>query len=76
MGDLVAIEIKTKHRFTILISSVTTKIEFSGLFRWMGKSELLKVIPEILINIPRSLTHYLFGAKNTDFLDQIVNETD
>lgn len=77
-GGLVAIEIsKTLNpRFTILISSVATKTEIPSLYRLVGKSGFLKHIPENLFNPPRWLAHYLFGAKNTDLLDQILDDTD
>lgn len=77
-GGLVAIEIsKTlKPSFTILISSVATKTEIPSLYRLVGKSGFLKHIPEYLFNPPLWLAHYLFGAKNTDLLDKILNDTD
>lgn len=77
-GGLVAIEIsKTlKPRFTILISSVATKTEIPVFYRLLGKSGLLKLLPQNLYNPPRWLAHYLFAAKNTDLLDQILDDTD
>lgn len=77
-GGLVAIEIsKTlKPRFSILISSVATKTEIPSLFRLVGKSGLLMLLPKNLFNPPRGLAHYLFGTKNTDLLDQILDDSD
>lgn len=77
-GGLVAIEISKllKPEFTILISSVETRSEIRLIYRWVGKIGILNWLPTFFFNPPRHFAHYLFGAKNTSLLDEILDDTD
>jgi esterase/lipase len=60
-GGLVATEISklTKPKFTILISSVETRTELSGIIKLAGKSRLIELIPEKLLNPPKAIAHFI-----------------
>lgn len=77
-GGLVAVEVsKLLHpKFTILISSVASKQEIPKFFQLVGRSGILNLIPKSLFDPPRKLAHYLFGARNKDLLNQILDATD
>jgi hypothetical protein len=77
-GGLIATEISklTKPKFTILISSVETKGELSGLIKLIGKTKLLELIPEKLLNPPKSIAYYMFGTKKKELLNSILDDTD
>ena len=77
-GGLIATEISQilKPKITILISSVHTKNELRPVFRWFGKTRMVKVIPTFLFDPPRIIATYLFGAKNKKLLHDILNDTD
>lgn len=77
-GGLVAVEVsKLLHpKFTILISSVASKQEILKFFQLVGRSGILNLIPKSLFDPPRKLAHYLFGARNKDLLNQILDATD
>ncbi len=77
-GGLIATEISklTKPKFTILISSVETRTELSGLIKFVGKSKLIELIPEKLLNPPKVIASLMFGTKNTELLNSILDDTD
>jgi len=77
-GGLIATEIGKilKPKTIILISSVHTKNELRPIFTWFGKTKLIKLIPTFLLNPPRLVAKYLFGAKNTKLLNDILDDTD
>ena len=77
-GGLVATEISKilKPKITILISSAHTKNELRTIFRWFGKTRLIKIMPAFLFDPPRWMAKYLFGAKNYKLLNDILNDTD
>jgi hypothetical protein len=77
-GGLIATEISklTKPRFTILISSVETRKELSGIIKLAGKSKLIELIPEKLLNPPKPIAHFLFGTKKKELLNSILDDTD
>ena len=77
-GGLVAVEISKllKPKITILISSVETKFELRSIYRIIGKTHIIKVIPENLFDPPRRIANYIFGARNKELLNQILNDTD
>lgn len=77
-GGLIAIEL-TKVRspeWTILVSSVETCDELPRIYRYVGRSGLLDWIPAKLFIPPYRLACWLFGAKNTALLRQILEDTD
>lgn len=77
-GGLIATEISklTKPKFTILISSVETKNELSEIIKFIGKSNLIEIIPEKLFNPPKKIAHFMFGTKNKELLNSILEDTD
>ncbi|APY06843.1 hypothetical protein BWZ20_00375 [Winogradskyella sp. J14-2] len=77
-GGLVATEISklTKPKFTILISSVETKSELSGIIKLAGKSNLIELIPEKLLNPPKVIAHFMFGTEKKELLNSILDDTD
>lgn len=77
-GGLVATEIsklKTPN-YTILISSVKTKSELSPIIRFLGKLKIIELIPEKLLNAPKMVARFMFGAKKKDLLYSILDDTD
>ena len=77
-GGLIATEISQilNPKTTILISSAHTKNELRPIFRWFGKTQLIRVIPTFLFDPPRLIAKYIFGAKNTKLLNDILDDTD
>lgn len=77
-GGLIATEISQilNPKTTILISSAHTKNELRPIFRWFGKTQLIRVIPTFLFDPPRLIAKYIFGAKNTKLLSDILDDTD
>ena len=77
-GGLIATEISklTNPKFTILISSVETRDELSGIIKLTGKSKLIEIIPEKLLNPPKSIAHFMFGTEKKELLNSILNDTD
>jgi len=77
-GGLVATEINKllDPKITILISSVQTKNELRPVYRWFGKTKLLKLIPIFLLDPPRFIAKHLFGTKNHKLLNEVLNDTD
>ena len=77
-GGLISAEISKQimPKFTILISSVETKKELPGILRLIGKSRIINLIPAKLLNPPKTIAHYLFGAQNIKLLNSILDDTD
>jgi hypothetical protein len=77
-GGLVAIEISklTKPKFTILISSVETRQDLSGLFKLAGRSKLIELIPEKLFKPPKAIVQYLFGTDRKELVYAILDDTE
>ena len=77
-GGLIATEISklTKPKFTILISSVETRTELSRIIKVAGKSKLIELIPEKLLNPPKAIAHFMFGTENKELLNSILEDTD
>jgi len=77
-GGLIAIEISKRlnPKLTILISSVETKWELRTIYRIIGKTKLLKLIPQFLFDPPRIIANWVFGAKKKKLLHQILDDTD
>ena len=76
-GGLIAVEISKKlnPELTILISSAETKNELRTIYRIVGKSKLVKLIPQKLFDPPRIIANWIFGAKQKKLLNQILNDT-
>lgn len=77
-GGLIAVEISKnlKPQFTILISSVETRKDLPLLYRILGKSKILKILPKTLFKPPKKLAYYFFGAKHKKLLQSIINDAD
>lgn len=77
-GGLVATEISKlkKPKFTILISSVETRKELTGIMKLVGKLKLIELIPEKLLNPPKIVAHFMFGTKKKELLNSIIDDTD
>ena len=77
-GGLIATEISklTNPKFTILISSVETRTELSRIIKLAGKSNLIELIPEKLLNPPKVIAHFMFGTEKKELLNSILADTD
>ena len=77
-GGLIATEISklTNPKFTILISSVETRNELSGILKIFGKSRLIELIPKRLLKPPKSIAHFMLGVENKKLLNSILEDTD
>ncbi|MFC4635966.1 alpha/beta hydrolase [Dokdonia ponticola] len=77
-GGLIATEIHQllNPKATILVSSIHTKNELRPMYRWFGKTKLIQLIPSFLFDPPRFIANYVFGAKNTKLLNDILDDTD
>ncbi|WP_215226689.1 alpha/beta hydrolase [Echinicola shivajiensis] len=76
-GGLVALEISKvlKPKLTILISSAETKNELRPIYRKFGKSGLLELLPTNVFDPPRKIAHFIFGTKNRELLNSILDDT-
>ncbi len=77
-GGLIAVEISKilNPTLTFLISSIETKHDLPLFLRWIGNSNLTKLIPVQLFDPPRRITHYFFGTKQTKLLNNILDDVD
>ena len=77
-GGLIAVEISKRlnPKLTILISSAETKKELRTIYRIIGKTRLLKIIPQFLFDPPRIIANWVFGAKKKKLLNQFLDDTD
>ena len=77
-GGLVAIELSKilKPKLIILISSADTNQDLRVIYRLIGRTGLIKLIPSFLLNPPRTMMYWLFGAKNKKLLREILDDTD
>jgi hypothetical protein len=77
-GGLIATEISklTKPKFTILISSIEVRSELNTILIMIGKSNLLEIVPEKLLNPPKAIARYLFGTQRKELLNSILDATD
>lgn len=76
-GGLVATEIsKQLHpNYSILLSTVQTKNELRPFFQFVGKHDLTKNLPAGMFNPPKSIAQFMFGAKDTEKLNSILDTT-
>lgn len=77
-GGLIAVEISKflKPELTILISSAETKQELPLIYRILGKTKIVKIIPAKLMNPPKWIAQILFGTRQKNLLNEILNDTD
>jgi len=76
-GGIMAIEISKHIKPTklILISSVEVKNQLPQKYVLIGKTQILKLIPNNLIKPPQPIFNFLFGAKNKELLKEIIRDT-
>ena len=77
-GGMIATEI-SKHLnpdLTVLISSIKTKSELPFIYRMIGKSGLLSLIPKQLLIPPNWLADIFFQPHHPTLLHQILDDTD
>lgn len=77
-GGVVAIEISKilSPSHTILISSIETSQELPSILKFIGKTNILKLTPSKLFDLPRPIAFILFGTDNKKLLSEILDDTD
>lgn len=77
-GGIVAVEISklVKPQKLILISSVETSNQLPRIYRFLGRTRILNLIPSLMIKPPKLILGTLFGTKNTELLNQIIKDTE
>ena len=77
-GGLIATEISKliKPKLTILISTVETNDELTGLIKLAGKTKVIELIPKSFLNPPKSVAHFMFGTNKKELLNSILDDTD
>lgn len=77
-GGLMAMELSQllNPKFTILISSAETKNELRPVYRWIGRLNLIDLLPLAFFKIPKFPASYLFGTQNKTLLYAILEDTD
>ena len=48
----------------------------SGIIKLTGKSKLIELVPESLLNPPKVITRFIFGTDKKELLDSIIDDTD
>ncbi|WP_133673024.1 YqiA/YcfP family alpha/beta fold hydrolase [Maribacter caenipelagi] len=76
-GGLIATEINQilNAKKVILISSAQTKSELRLIYKWVGNSRILKLIPASLLNPPKFVAKYIMGAHNSKLFFEILDDT-
>lgn len=76
-GGILAIEISKhlKPSKLMLISSVETSKQLPQKYVSLGKTQILKLIPNSLIKPPQPIFNFLFGAKNKELLKEVIRDT-
>lgn len=77
-GGLIAVEINKilQPKLTIIISSAETAKDLRTIYKVIGMTGLVKIIPSFMINPPKPILNWLFGAKNKKLLGEILDDTD
>ena len=80
-GGILSVEISKIKKFKkiFLISSAKTKSEIPFYFRFLGKLNLLKIIPVSFLKKVNFITYFVFGARSNSekiLLKNIVKNTD
>ena len=80
-GGIISVEISKIKKFkkVFLLSSAKTKFEIPFYYRFLGKLNLLRIIPSSILKRVNSLTYLVFGVKTNaekSLLDDIVRNTD
>ena len=80
-GGILSVEISKIKKFkkVFLLSSAKTKFEIPFYYRFLGKLNLLRIIPSSILKRVNSLTYLVFGAKTNfekNLLKDIIRNTD
>ena len=80
-GGIISVEISKIKKFkkVFLLSSAKTKFEIPFYYRFLGKLNLLRIIPSSILKRLNSLTYLVFGAKTNfekNLLKDIIKNTD
>ena len=80
-GGIISVEISKIKKFkkVFLLSSAKTKFEIPFYYRFLGKLNLLRIIPSSILKKVNSLTYLVFGAKTNfekNLLKDIIKNTD
>lgn len=80
-GGILSVEISKIKKFkkVFLLSSAKTKFEIPFYYRFLGKLNLLRIIPSSILKKVNSLTYLVFGAKTNfekNLLKDIIKNTD
>lgn len=80
-GGILSVEISKIKKFkkVFLLSSAKTKFEIPFYYRFLGKLNLLRIIPSSILKRVNSLTYLVFGVKTNaekSLLEDIVRNTD
>ena len=80
-GGILSVEISKIKKFkkVFLLSSAKTKFEIPFYYRFLGKLNLLRIIPSSILKRVNSLTYFVFGVKTNaekSLLKDIVRNTD
>lgn len=77
-GGLIAVEISKQlnPEWTILISTVEIKSDLRWIYRLIGKTHIIKLIPTKLFRPPKIPIYWLFGVNNKNLLSDILEDTD
>ncbi len=77
-GGLIAVELSKKlhPNLTILISSAETNKELRWIYRIIGITKIVELAPEQVLLPPRAMLNWLFGTKNTELLNEMIQKTD
>ena len=80
-GGIISVEISKIKKFKkiFLLSSAKTKFEIPFYYRFLGKLNLLRIIPSSILKRLNSLTYLVFGAKTNfekNLLKDIIKNTD
>ena len=74
-GGILSVEISKIKKFkkVFLLSSAKTKFEIPFYYRFLGKLNLLRIIPSSILKRVNSLTYLVFGAK-TNFEKNLLKD--
>lgn len=77
-GGMLAIALQKylRPKLTILISSARNKYDLPIMYRWIGKTKLLELIPYSWMKLPKGIAAWLFSAQQKEVLFSIIEDTD
>ena len=74
-GGLIAVEISKvlNPTFTVLISSAETRKDLRPIFRGVGKTGIISLIPNQFFDPPRGIAHFMILDRATE-ISQLINK--